>query len=59
MQGPGGPLEKMGVENCVELLERRRHLVCQVREIAGTEYFELLEQLVRLMFEKVKPTRRG
>src|SRR3954468_17433839 len=51
MQGPGGPLEKMGVENCVELLERRRHLVCQVREIAGTEYFELLEQLVRLMFE--------
>ena len=59
MQGPGGPLEKMGVENCVDLMERRRAVVCQVREIAGTEYFELLEQMVRLMFEKVKPGRRG
>lgn len=59
MQGPGGPLEKLGVESCVDLIERRRHLVRQVREIAGTEYLELLEQLVRLMYEKVKPTRRG
>lgn len=59
MQGPSGPLEKLGVENCVELIERRRRLVCQVKEIANTEYLELLEQLVRLMFEKVKPTRRG
>jgi hypothetical protein len=31
--------------------------VCQVKEIAGTEYIELLEQLVRLIFEKVKPRR--
>ena len=60
MQGPGGPLEKLGVENFVDLIERRRHLVCQVREIAGTEYLELLEQLVRLIFEKIKaPPRRG
>jgi transcriptional regulator with XRE-family HTH domain len=58
MQAPGGPLEKVGVENCVDLLERRRRLVAQVKEIAGTEYIELLEQLVRLMYEKVKP-RRG
>ncbi|WP_439631871.1 helix-turn-helix transcriptional regulator [Gemmata sp.] len=57
MQAPGGPLQMMGVENCVDLLERRRLLVCQVREIAGTEYLELLEQLVRLMYEKVKPQR--
>ena len=59
MQNAGGALQKMGVENCVDLLERRRQLLCQVREIAGTEYLELLEQLVRLIFEKVKPTRRG
>lgn len=58
MQTPGGPLEKMGVENCVDLIERRRHIVYQVKEIVGTEYLELLEQLVRLIFEKVKP-RRG
>ena len=60
MQGPGGPLEKLGVGNCVDLIERRRKLVCQVREIANTEYLELLEGLVRLMFERVKPAgRRG
>lgn len=58
MQTPGGPLEKLGVENCVDLLERRRRLVCQVKEIAGTEFLELLEQLVRLIYDKVKPARR-
>ena len=57
LQAPGGPLEKMGVENCVDLLERRRKLACQVREIAGTEFLELLEQLVSLMYDKVKPKR--
>ena len=59
IQAPGGPLEKLGVENFVDLIERRRRLVCLVREIAGTEYIELLEQLVRLIFDKVKPGRRG
>lgn len=59
MQAPGGPLEKLGVENCVDLIERRRRLVCQVKELAGTEYFDLLEPLVRLMYEKVKQPRRG
>ncbi len=58
MQSPSGPLEKLGVENCVELIERRRRLFGQVKEIAGTEFLELLEQLVQLMHEKVKP-RRG
>ncbi len=57
MQSPGGPLVKLGVENCVELIERRRHLICQVKEIAGTEFLDLLEQLVCLMYEKVKPKR--
>jgi transcriptional regulator with XRE-family HTH domain len=58
MQAPNGPLEKLGVENCVELLERRRKLVCQVREIAGTEYFDLVEQFVRLVYDKIKGPRR-
>lgn len=56
MQSPGGPLVKLGVETCVDLIERRRHLVCKVKEIAGTEYFEFLEQFVKLIHEKVKPT---
>lgn len=55
MQTPGGPLEKLGVESCVELIERRRRLVARVKEIAGTEYFELLEQLVALIHDKVRP----
>jgi transcriptional regulator with XRE-family HTH domain len=59
MQAPGGPLEKVGVENCVDLIERRRRLVCRVKEIAGTEYLGFLEQFVKLIHEKVKPTRRG
>lgn len=58
MQAPNGPLEKFGVENCVELIERRRKLVCQVREIAGTEYLDLVEQFVRLVYDKVKGPRR-
>ena len=60
MQSPGGPLEKLGVENFVDLIERRRQLVCRVKEIAGTEYIDFLEQFVKLIYDKVKPTtRRG
>lgn len=53
LQAPGGPMERLGVEHIVELIERRRQLLCQVRMIAGTEYIELLEQFVGLLFEKV------
>jgi transcriptional regulator with XRE-family HTH domain len=53
MQAPGGPMERLGVEHFVELIERRRKLVAQVRLIAGTEYLETLETLVKLMFDKV------
>jgi len=58
MQGPGGPLAKLGVEHCVDLIERRRRVQCRVRDIACTEYFELLEQFVQLLHEKVKPPTR-
>lgn len=56
LQAPGGPMERLGVEHFVELIERRRTLFCQVRAIAGTEYLELLEQFVGLLFEKVNRT---
>lgn len=58
LQAPGGPLAKLGVDACVELIERRRQLVCRVKEIAGTEYIDFLEQVVKLIYEKVKPTPR-
>jgi transcriptional regulator with XRE-family HTH domain len=53
MQASGGPLERLGVEHFVELIERRRKLLTQVRVITRTEYLELLEQVVYLLYDKV------
>ena len=57
MQGPGGPLTKVGVEHFVDLFERKRRLRQQVEVIAGTEFLPLLEQIVGLLAEKVEPTQ--
>ena len=57
LQGTGGPLTAFGVEGFVQRIERRRKLVVQIHAIAGTEYLELLEQLVALLYEKVQPYR--
>lgn len=59
MQGESGPLAAFGVEAFVVRIERRRELVRQVGVISGTEYLELLEQLVRLLYEKVRPAGEG
>jgi hypothetical protein len=56
LQGTGGPLTAFGVAGFVERLERRRRLLRQVTAIAGTEYVDLLEQLVALLHEKVQPS---
>src|SRR4051812_43585250 len=53
MQGSGAALSSMGVERFIEFLERKRKLMGQVQVIAGTEYIDLLEKLVGLMYEKV------
>jgi len=53
MQAPSGPMERLGVEHFVELIERRRKLLAQVRMIAGTEYLNCLETVVGLFFEKL------
>ena len=55
LQGTGGPLPGFGVERFVELLERKRRLIGQVQAIAGTEYMDMLEKLVGLIYEKVQP----
>jgi transcriptional regulator with XRE-family HTH domain len=57
MQGPEGPLSAFGVDAFVQRIERRRRLLQQVHAIAGTEYLDLLEQLVALLHEKVRPAR--
>ncbi len=50
-------LNAVGVEGFVQQLERRRRLFQQVQAISATEYRELLEQIVTLMYEKVHPSR--
>ena len=52
-----GPLTAFGVESFVERLERRRDLLQRALAVAGTEYLDLLEQLVGLLYEKVQPSR--
>ncbi len=55
LQGTGGPLTSFGVEHFVGLIERKRRLIEKVQAIAGTEYIDLLEQFVDLLYEKVQP----
>src|SRR5215217_792453 len=38
MEGPTGSLTRVGVENAVELIERKRRLLRRVSAIAGTDY---------------------
>jgi transcriptional regulator with XRE-family HTH domain len=57
LQGVGGPLTAFGVAEFVQRLQRRRQLVHKIIAIAGTEYVDLLESFVELLFEKVQPYR--
>ena len=50
-----GSLTSIGVERCVELLERRRRLLEQVRAITRSEYLGFLEQIVGLLHDRVQP----
>jgi len=55
LQGTGGPLTGFGVDRFVELLERKRALIHKIHAVAGTEYIDLLEKLVQLLYEKIQP----
>ncbi len=57
MQESGGAMERLGVEQCVSMIERRRQLIDHVRVIAGSEYIEHLEKVVELMYDRVTATR--
>ena len=56
-QGTGGPLTLVGVQHFVHLIERKHGIVDKIHAIAGTEYLDLLEQFVTLLYEKVQPYR--
>jgi hypothetical protein len=45
----------IGVEGLVARIERRRKVLRMAHAVAGTEYIELLEQIVALLHEKVRP----
>jgi transcriptional regulator with XRE-family HTH domain len=55
LQGTGGPLTAFGVEHFVDLIEHKKRLIGKVHAIAGTEYLDLLEQVVNLMYDKIRP----
>jgi hypothetical protein len=55
LQGVGGPLTSFGVERAVENIERKHRLLQKIHAVAGTEYLDVLEKLVDLMFDKVRP----
>ncbi len=57
LQGTGGPLTAFGVAHWVGLIERKRRLLEQAAVIAGTEYIDLLEQFLNLLYEKIQPYR--
>jgi hypothetical protein len=57
LQEAGEALTAIGVEGLVERLERRRRLVQRVHAIAGTEYLDLLEQIIGLLHDRVQPSR--
>ena len=57
LQGTGGPLNSMGVEHFVQVIERKRKLIEQVHASAGTEYLDVLEKMVELMYDKIQPYR--
>ncbi len=55
LHATGGPLTPAGIEHFITQIERRRALLQRVTALAGTEYLDLLEPLVNLMWEKVQP----
>ena len=57
LQGTGGPLTPIGVAQAVERVERKRRLLDQAAIVASTEYIDVLEAMVALMYEKVQPYR--
>jgi transcriptional regulator with XRE-family HTH domain len=55
LQGTADSLSAAGVGSFVDWLERRRSLMHRVTVITGTQYFDLLDQFVALLYEKVRP----
>jgi transcriptional regulator with XRE-family HTH domain len=57
LQGTGGPLTEFGVAHFVDQIERRRKILEQAAIVAGTEYVDLLEQFIGVLYDKIQPYR--
>jgi hypothetical protein len=55
LQGTGGPLTLSGVEQFVSVIERRRTILAKVATICGTEWIELTERFVDLVYRDIQP----
>jgi transcriptional regulator with XRE-family HTH domain len=58
MQEPGGAMERLGVEQCVENIERKREVLLKVKMILSTEFIDLLEQVVDLVSDRINASRQ-
>lgn len=57
--GPGKGIAQLGAEHWVERIERRRRMIRRAIAVASTGYFDLLEPLVNLMYEKIQPPAKS
>src|SRR4051812_32434746 len=57
LEGPNGALARLGAEAVIEQIERKRRLLRRVSAISATDYVDLLEQVVGLIFDKIQPPR--
>lgn len=57
LQGTGGPLTSFGVEHFVQQIERQRQIKDRLDAVLDTEYIDVVETLVNLLWEKVQPYR--
>jgi len=59
MQDAGGPMERLGVEQCVLNIERRRELLLKVKMIVNTEFIDVVESVVNLVCDKINASKQG
>lgn len=57
LQGETGPLVNFGVDGFVQRLERRRSLIQKIQVISRTEFLDLTEKMIDLIYDKVQNNR--
>lgn len=58
LQGTGGPMTYFGVEHFVGVIERRRAILAKVATICGSDWIDMIERLVDLVYRDIQPYKR-